>query len=110
MDGEYKCVKCGKVTHHILYGGGYCANCHKKRLDDFITEHKTTNENSTIFQYYIYNNLKYNCLFKNFLTRKEVVSILIRAHLPKKLHNTFLSELEGLGFIRQEMRNRIKIL
>ena len=65
----------------------------------------------SIFHIYIATKIKENCNeFDLSLSRKEVRTILVRAHVPCVLHNQFLKELEGFGFIQWQSKRSIKVM
>lgn len=65
----------------------------------------------SIFHIYIANKLRYYCEdLNNIITRKEVRDILIRSHIPCKIHKEFLKELQQINFIKPKDKRNIIIL
>ena len=65
----------------------------------------------SIFHIYIASKIKESCNeFDLSLSRKKVRTILVRAHVPCVLHNQFLKELEGFGFIQWKDKRSIKVM
>ncbi len=64
----------------------------------------------SIFHIYIVTKIKDSCNeFDNSLSRKDVRTILIRSHIPCKIHNQFLKELESFGLIGWQNKRKIEV-
>lgn len=65
----------------------------------------------SIFHIHIANKIKDSCNeFETSLSRKDVRAILFKARIPHELHNNFLKELEGFGFIGWQNKRKIEVL
>ncbi len=76
---------------------------------------------ATEYQLYVFNKIKedakrinpiieLNADVQPIIKRTEVRTRLIRCHIPTDLHNSFLSDLEDLGFIKSKDKLNIELL
>lgn len=76
---------------------------------------------ATQHQLYVFNKIKEDAAIINpaiafcgevqpIIERKHVRTRLIRCHIPTDLHNSFLRDLEELGFIESSDKFHIKLL